>query len=155
MGKTFVITGTTSGTGFEAARILLSKDAKVVMLNRNPKKAADTITALRHKLGKEIDIINITMDLGDQASVKKAAAEILEKVDRIDALMCNGAIAQTPTRELTKEGWELQMGVNYFGHFHTSSFVITLRLKNRKGASCNSRKYGLRYGYLKPSNLTI
>ena len=42
-GKTFVITGTTSGTGFEAARILLSKGAKVVMLNRNPKKSADVI----------------------------------------------------------------------------------------------------------------
>ena len=39
-GKTFLITGTTSGTGFEATRILLSKGAKVVMLNRNPKKAA-------------------------------------------------------------------------------------------------------------------
>lgn len=42
-GKTFVITGTTSGTGFEASKILLSKGAKVVMLNRNPKKAEDTI----------------------------------------------------------------------------------------------------------------
>jgi NADP-dependent 3-hydroxy acid dehydrogenase YdfG len=36
-GKTFIITGTTSGTGFEASRILLSKGAKVVMLNRNHK----------------------------------------------------------------------------------------------------------------------
>ena len=40
--KTFVITGTTSGTGFEAAKILLSKGAKVVMLNRNLKKSGDT-----------------------------------------------------------------------------------------------------------------
>ena len=38
-GKTFVITGTTSGTGFEAAKILLSKGATVVMLNRNEKKS--------------------------------------------------------------------------------------------------------------------
>ncbi|WP_245232983.1 hypothetical protein [Maribacter forsetii] len=37
-GKTFLITGTTSGTGFESARILLSKGAKVVMVNRNPKR---------------------------------------------------------------------------------------------------------------------
>ena len=36
-GKTYVITGTTSGTGFEAAKILLSRGAKVVMLNRNSK----------------------------------------------------------------------------------------------------------------------
>lgn len=130
-GKTFVITGTTSGTGFEATRILLSKDAKVVMLNRNPKKAADTIAALKEKLGKEIDVVNITMDLGDQASVIKAAAEVLEKADRIDALMCNGAIAQTPTRELTKEGWELQMGVNYFGHFSLQAMLFPFIEKSK------------------------
>ncbi len=130
-GKTFVITGTTSGTGFEAARILLSKDAKVVMLNRNPKKAADTIAALKQKLGNEIDVLNITMDLGDQASVKKAAAEVLEKVNRIDALMCNGAVAQTPTRGLTKEGWELQMGVNYFGHFTLQALLFPMIEKSK------------------------
>ncbi len=36
-GKTYLITGANSGTGFEASKILLSKGAKVVMLNRNPK----------------------------------------------------------------------------------------------------------------------
>lgn len=41
--KTYILTGTTSGTGFEAAKILLSKRAKVVMLNRNPKKAAENL----------------------------------------------------------------------------------------------------------------
>ncbi|WP_417602827.1 SDR family NAD(P)-dependent oxidoreductase [Owenweeksia hongkongensis] len=78
-GKTFVITGTTSGTGFEAARILLSKNAQVVMLNRNPQKASDTTAQLKKILGNRIDVINITMDLGVQASVKKAATEVLEK----------------------------------------------------------------------------
>ncbi len=111
-GKTFVITGTTSGTGFEAAKILLSKQAKVVMLNRNPKKAADITAVLKEELGNNIDVTNIRMDLGDQASVKAAAAEVLEKVDRIDALMCNGAIAQVPKRQLTVDGFESQLGVN-------------------------------------------
>lgn len=125
-GKTFVITGTTSGTGFEAARILLSKGAKVVMLNRNPQKAQATIATLKERLGNGIDVTNITMDLGVQASVKKAAAEVLEQVDRIDALMCNGAIAQTPERRLTIEGWEMQMGVNYFGHFTLQALLFPL-----------------------------
>lgn len=125
-GKTFVITGTTSGTGFEAARILLSKGAQVVMLNRNPKKAADTTAQLKKLLGNRIDVINITMDLGVQASVKKAAAEVLEKVDRIDALMCNGAIAQVPKQQITKDGWESQMGVNFFGHFTLQALLFPL-----------------------------
>ncbi|WP_417592160.1 SDR family oxidoreductase [Owenweeksia hongkongensis] len=125
-GKTFVITGTTSGTGFEAARILLSKNAQVVMLNRNPQKASDTTAQLKKILGNRIDVINITMDLGVQASVKKAATEVLEKVDRIDALMCNGAIAQVPKQQITKDGWESQMGVNFFGHFTLQALLFPL-----------------------------
>lgn len=125
-GKTFVITGTTSGTGFEAARILLSKNAKVVMLNRNPKKAADTTAQLKQLLGNNINVINITMDLGAQTSVKSATAEVLAKVDRIDALMCNGAIAQVPKQQITDDGWESQMGVNYFGNFTLQALLFPL-----------------------------
>ena len=129
--KTFVITGTTSGTGFEAARILLSKNARVVMLNRNPKKAADTIAQLNQLLGNNIDVINITMDLGVQASVKKAAAEVLEKVVRIDALMCNAAIAQVPKQTITVDSWESQMGTNYYGNFTLQALLFPLIEKSK------------------------
>lgn len=130
-GKTFLITGTTSGTGFEAARILLSKGAKVVMLNRNPKKSADTIAAYKKELGNNIDVSFITVDLGQQASVKKAAEEVLKSVSRIDALICNGAIAQVPKRELTVDGWESQMGVNFFGHFTLQALLFPLLEKSK------------------------
>ena len=116
-GKTFLITGATSGTGYEAAKILASKGAKVVMLNRNPKKSEEVIAAIKKELGNKADVSYITIDLGDQSSVKAASVEILEKADRIDALMCNGAIAQVPTQKLTVDGWESQMGVNHYGHF--------------------------------------
>lgn len=130
-GKTFVITGTTSGTGFEAARILLSKGAKVVMLNRNAKKAEEVISTLKNELGATIDVVTIQMDLAEQASVKKAAQEVLAKVSRIDALMCNAAIAQVPTRKLTVDGWESQMGVNYFGHFTLQGLLFPLIEKSK------------------------
>lgn len=116
-GKTYVITGTTSGTGFEAARILLSKGARVVMLNRNPQKAANTIATLKQALGNNADILSIQMDLGEQASVKKGAEEVLQKVPQIDALICNAAIAQVPKQILTVDGFESQMGVNHYGNF--------------------------------------
>lgn len=130
-GKTFVITGTTSGTGFEAAKILLSKGAKLVMLNRNPQKSNNTIKALRQELGNDIDVTAIKMDLGDQASVKNAAQEVLNSVSQIDALLCNAAIAQTPKRGLTKEGWEMQTGVNYFGHFTLQGLLFPLIEKSK------------------------
>lgn len=125
-GKTYIITGTTSGTGYEAAKILLSNGAKLVMLNRNPKKAKDTIDAFKSELGNKIDVLSIQMDLGEQASVKKAAEEVIQTITQIDALICNAAIAQVPDRKLTIDGWESQMGVNYFGHFTLQGLLFPL-----------------------------
>ena len=129
--KTYLITGATSGTGFEATRILLSKGAKVVMLNRNPKKSDDVIALLKEKLGDDIDVSYIRMDLGDQASVRQAADEVLKTVSRIDALMCNGAIAQVPKQTLTKDGFESQLGVNHYGHFTLQGLLFPLIEKSK------------------------
>lgn len=116
-GKTYLITGANSGTGFQASKILLSKGAKVVMLNRNPKKSADAIETLKKEIGNNADISFVQMDLAILASVRKASEEILEDISRIDALMCNGAIAQVPRQEFTVDGFESQLGVNHYGHF--------------------------------------
>jgi NAD(P)-dependent dehydrogenase (short-subunit alcohol dehydrogenase family) len=116
-GKTYLITGANSGTGFEATRILLSKGATVVMLNRNPQKSSDAINELKREFGSEAKVSFVQMDLAEQASVKKAAEEVLASVSRIDALMCNGAIAQVPKLERTVDGFESQLGVNHYGHF--------------------------------------
>ena len=124
--KTFLITGTTSGTGFEAARILLSKGAKVAMLNRNEQKSLDVIATFKKELGEAIDVSYITMDLAQQASVKEAAQKVLAKVDRIDALICNAAIGQVPSRKLTVDGFESQLGVNYYGHFTLQALLFPL-----------------------------
>ncbi|MDG1331731.1 MAG: SDR family oxidoreductase [Crocinitomicaceae bacterium] len=131
-GKTFVITGTTSGTGFEAAKILLSKGAKVVMLNRNPQKSEDTIARLKQELGNEIDVSNIRMDLAQQASVRKAAEEVLKTVPQIDALMLNAAIAQVPQQTLTVDGFESQLGVNHYGNFLLQALLYP-RIEESKG----------------------
>lgn len=130
-GKTFVITGTTSGTGFEACKILLSKGAKVVMLNRNAVKSDNVITALKTEFGDDISLSNVLMDLGDQASVRRAAEEVLGKVSHIDALICNGAIAQVPSRMLTVDGYESQLGVNHYGHFTLQALLFSLVEKSK------------------------
>ncbi len=130
-GKTLVITGTTSGTGFEAAKILLSKGAKVVMLNRNEKKSEAVMKTLKQELDNDIDVSFIQMDLSIQASVIKAAEEVIEKVPRIDALICNAAIAQVPKRTITSDGWESQLGTNYFGNFTLQGLLFPLIEKSK------------------------
>lgn len=125
-GKTYLITGASSGTGLEAAKIIASKGGKVVMLNRNPKKSENCIAAIKQDIGNNADVTAIRIDLGIQDSVKAAVIEILEKVDRIDALMCNGAIAQVPEQVLTVDGFESQLGVNYYGHWTLQALLFPL-----------------------------
>ena len=131
-GKTILITGSTSGTGFQATRTLLSKGAEVVMLNRNDSKSKATMAALRSEFGQEVRARYITTDLARLESVKEAAQQILDSVKSIDALICNAAVAQIPKRTLTEDGFETQMGTNHFGHFLLCGLLYP-RLKDSKG----------------------
>lgn len=130
-GKTYLITGANSGTGFEATKILLTKGAKVVMLNRNAQKSTEAIDALKQELGHNADVSLIRMDLAEQASVRKAAEEVLEKVSQIDALICNAAIAQVPKQQFTVDGFESQLGVNHYGHFTLQGLLFPLIEKSK------------------------
>lgn len=123
-GKTCIITGTTAGTGFEATRILLSKGATVVMMNRNTDKSNATIATLKQEFGSEADVKFVRMDLAVLESVREAAAEVLETVPQIEALICNAAIAQVAKQELTVDGFESQLGVNHYGHFLLSGLLF-------------------------------
>ncbi len=116
-GKTYVITGANAGAGFEAAKILLSKGAAVVMLNRSAPKSEAAIAKLKQDVGADADVRFILMDLADLASVRQAAEQLLTEVPQIDAFIENAAIAQVATQKLTKDGFESQLGTNHYGHF--------------------------------------
>lgn len=131
-GKTYVITGANSGTGFQASRILLSKGAKVVMLNRSTDKSTTAMEKLKQEFGESVDVTFVRMDLSELTSVRQAAAEILKTVPKIDALICNAAIAQVPTQQLTVDGFESQLGTNHFGHFVLCGMLFD-RIEENKG----------------------
>ena len=131
-GRTYVITGANAGAGFQAARILLGKRAKVVMLNRSAEKSTAAVDALRQEFGAEAKISFVRMDLAELASVRAAAAELLGTEPRIDALICNAAIAQVPTQKFTKDGFESQLGTNHYGHFVLSGMLFD-RIEDSRG----------------------
>jgi len=131
-GKTYVITGANAGTGFEAARIFVSKGARVVMLNRNPDKSTKAIEAIKAEFGSEADVSFIKMDLSVLDSVREAAAEVMEKVPQIDALICNAAIAQVPKQKFTVDGFESHLGTNHYGHFLLCGLIYP-RIEESKG----------------------
>lgn len=131
-GKTYLITGANAGAGFEASRILLSKGAKVVMLNRNIEKSKAAIASLKKDFGDNADVSFVQLDLAELSSVRKAAADVLESVPYIDALICNGAIAQVAKQEFTVDGFESQLGVNHYGHFLLCGLLFE-RIEASKG----------------------
>lgn len=146
-GKTYVITGANSGTGFQASRLLLAKGARVVMLNRNTSKSDIAIGQLKSEFGDTAQVSYIVMDLADLSSVRHGAGQILSLVPHIDALICNGAIAQIAKQQLTVDGFESQLGVNHYGHFLLCGLLFD-RIEQSQGrivvVSSEGHKMGLR-----------
>ncbi len=123
-GKSFLITGGNAGTGFEATRILLRADAKVVMLNRSVERSEAAVARLKEEFGSDAEVSFIRMDLASFDSVREAAAAVLDIVPRIDALICNAAIAQVPSQKLTVDGHESMLATNHYGHFLLSGLLF-------------------------------
>jgi NAD(P)-dependent dehydrogenase (short-subunit alcohol dehydrogenase family) len=122
-GKLYVITGGNSGIGFEAAKHLGKAGADVVLACRSVAKAEDAAKDLRSDVRGQVDVIQL--DLSDLSSVRKGAAEIREKYTKIDALINNAGIMQTPKLKTT-DGFEMQFGTNHLGHFLLSGLLIDL-----------------------------
>ncbi len=116
-GKTYIVTGTTTGIGRETSRILLAKGASVVMLNRSAEGAEQVVQEFHKDFGADVPVSSLNMDLASLASVRAAAEKALAQVERIDALICNAAVAQIARRSVTEDGFESHLGINHYGHF--------------------------------------
>lgn len=64
--------------------------------------------------------------------MRDAAADVLDSVPQIDALICNAAIAQVPRQTLTKDGFESMLGTNHYGHFSLCGLLYP-RIERSKG----------------------
>jgi NAD(P)-dependent dehydrogenase (short-subunit alcohol dehydrogenase family) len=130
-GKICVITGTTSGVGFQAALKLAKAHAKIVMIVRNKEKA--------ESLSKLINSVSpfpadyYLADFTDLNQVRKATLEILSNYPKIDVLINNAGVHMT-TRKLTVDGNETAFAVN-----HLASFLITGLMLKRMVESAPSR----------------
>eukprot|EP00913_Durusdinium_trenchii_P008800 g8266.t1 len=119
----------------------------VVMLNRNADKSAVALEGLKQEFGSDADVIFVRMDLAKLDSVREAAAEVMQTIPRIDALICNAAIAQVARQEITVDGFESQLGVNHYGHFLLCGLLFD-RIEQSNGrivvVGSNAYKMGLK-----------
>jgi len=116
-GRTALVTGANSGIGYETARVLADAGARVIVAARNEAKGRTAALAVGN--GAEWR----PLDLASLASVAAFAKRLLSEEARIDLLILNAGIMAPPRRETTADGFELQLGVNYLGHF-----ALTARL---------------------------
>ena len=122
-GKTIFVTGANTGIGFEAARVLADRGARVLLGCRSQDKGNAAIDKIR-TITPDADLAWVPLDLASLASVK-SAADIVNAEARLDALINNAGV-MVPPRSLTTDGFELQFGVNHLGHFALTAQLIDL-----------------------------
>jgi NAD(P)-dependent dehydrogenase (short-subunit alcohol dehydrogenase family) len=127
-GRIAVITGSTGGLGFATALALAGAGAQVVLTGRNLAKgeaALENICAVH--AGARISYE--TLDLASLASVREFAERFKLQHDGLHILVNNGGVMAPPTRQVTADGFELQLGTNYLSHFALTCHLLPL-LKN-------------------------
>ncbi|MDH5670568.1 MAG: oxidoreductase [Myxococcales bacterium] len=121
-GKTVLITGANSGIGFEAARAFAGKSAEVVLACRSlerAQRARERIVAEHPSARLEL----LELDLASLGSVRAAAERFVQQEKPLHVL-CNNAGVMAIPRQLTEDGFEMQLGVNHFGHFALTGLLL-------------------------------
>jgi NAD(P)-dependent dehydrogenase (short-subunit alcohol dehydrogenase family) len=129
-GKCFVVTGANTGIGFEITRALAERGGRVVLACRAKDKADAAIAQIKQTLPRA-DLAFLPCDQSDLDSIHTAVA-LLNKEPRIDGLINNAGVMNPPLMR-TKQGFELQFGVNHLGCFSLSMLLLS-KLAQTAGA---------------------
>lgn len=125
-GRTMLVTGGTTGLGFETVRALASAGATVVLTARSDEKGREACDRVR-AIVPDADVSFEICELGDLASVRAVADRFGAAHDRLDALIANAGIMAVPFGR-TADGFELQFGTNHLGHFVLVGRLLPLLL---------------------------
>ncbi len=125
-GKVIIVTGGNSGLGYESVKAFAEKGAEVILASRSVEKGETAKTAIGKIPGK---IVVMPLDLMDLSSIRKFAEDYKAKYKRLDVLLNNAGIMTTPY-DLTKDGFESQIGTNHLGHFALTGLLMDVIIKN-------------------------
>ncbi len=126
-GKVAIVTGSNVGLGLNSVKALASKGAQVVMACRNLSKAEAALKeVLAEQPNAKVEVMQL--DNASQASVKAFADAFKAKYDQLDILMNNAGVMAIP-RQLTEDGFEMQLGTNHLGHFALTGHLNELLAK--------------------------
>ncbi|GAB3920013.1 oxidoreductase [Larkinella terrae] len=123
-GKTVIVTGANAGIGFETALALYEAGARVILACRSLEKAEEALLQLKN-LGGKGTLETGRLDLSSLASVRQFAETFLQNHPQLHVLINNAGV-MTPPPSKTAEGFELQFGVNFIGHFALTGYLHPL-----------------------------
>jgi NAD(P)-dependent dehydrogenase (short-subunit alcohol dehydrogenase family)/catechol 2,3-dioxygenase-like lactoylglutathione lyase family enzyme len=115
------VTGATGGLGYETALALAKAGAEVILTGRDDRKGQSAI----EKIGREVSGARVSyepLDLANHASIADFSQRMHSRKS-LDLLINNAGVMALPRRQTTSDGFEMQFGTNYLGHF-----VLTARL---------------------------
>jgi NAD(P)-dependent dehydrogenase (short-subunit alcohol dehydrogenase family) len=116
-GRVAVVTGASAGIGFATAKALAERGCHVVLAVRDPARGADAAA----RIGGSTAVVRL--DLAALDSIRTAAAGLTGEHPKID-LLINNAGAWSATRAETRDGFEMQFGVNHLGHFAFTGLLL-------------------------------
>lgn len=126
-GRTILVTGT-GGLGFEDAIALAGAGAEVILAGRNPTKGGEAVRRIKDKV-PHAAVTFEQVDLGNLASIKALGERLHNNRDHLDGLINNAGVMTPPARKTTDDGFELQFGTNYLGHFSLTGQLLPLLVK--------------------------
>jgi light-dependent protochlorophyllide reductase len=119
-GKTYIVTGANSGSGFATTEQLAKQGAHVVMACRRMDAAKEAAAKIENVPGS-VEVMEL--NLGSLASVRNFAMAFSAKHQRLDGLVNNAGVMNSPNGK-TEDGFETQFGVNHLGHFLLTELLL-------------------------------
>ncbi|MET0463118.1 MAG: oxidoreductase [Chitinophagaceae bacterium] len=123
-GRVVMVTGANAGIGFETALAFYEKGAHVIIAGRNLpalEQAAQKISSGKGNGSIELAVV----DLSSQEAIRRFASAFITAHTTLDVLINNAGV-MTPPASKTAEGYELQIGVNFLGHFLLTGYLYPL-----------------------------
>ncbi|KAI9847596.1 MAG: hypothetical protein M1837_002170 [Sclerophora amabilis] len=129
-GKVFLITGASSGVGFELAKLLYQRHGTVYVAARSLEKAERAITDIKAAFPLSDGRIEfLHLDLDDLTIIKKSAHDFMGREQRLDVLWNNAGVMIPPSGSVTKQGYELQLGTNCVAPFLFTKLLLPILKK--------------------------
>jgi retinol dehydrogenase-14 len=121
-GKTVLVTGATSGIGWEASVTFARLGARLIMIGRDAVKTAQRVEELRQRSGSRT-VDSLLCDFSVQAQIRRLAEEFRTRYEKLHVLVNNAGTVFTK-RTLTVDGIESKFAVNYLGPFLLTNLLL-------------------------------